>query len=135
MTFEDDELNRDTTGFARATPAWTQHTVEVWAEADILVFGGAVRGRLVAGTVPGPVRGDRGKREDAPEQGTTEGPGGARSVIGHFVPGDTRSARRVAGTKCPVTSPEGRGGQPRREATRGWGRHPCRSSGVLIAGF
>ncbi|MFC8566398.1 phosphatase PAP2 family protein [Streptomyces sp. NPDC057245] len=39
MTFQDDELYRDITGFARATPAWTQHTVEVWTEAGILVFG------------------------------------------------------------------------------------------------
>ncbi|MFH9808224.1 phosphatase PAP2 family protein [Streptomyces olivaceus] len=39
MTFEDDELYRDITGFAQDTPAWVQHTVEVWTEAGILLFG------------------------------------------------------------------------------------------------
>ncbi|CAL9545373.1 hypothetical protein SUDANB140_04342 [Streptomyces sp. enrichment culture] len=39
MTFEDDELYRDITGFAQATPAWVQHTVEVRTEAGILLFG------------------------------------------------------------------------------------------------
>ncbi|WP_201258920.1 phosphatase PAP2 family protein [Streptomyces ambofaciens] len=39
MTFEDDELYRDITGFAQDTPTWVQHTAEVWTEAGILVFG------------------------------------------------------------------------------------------------
>ncbi|MFH9576155.1 phosphatase PAP2 family protein [Streptomyces sp. NPDC017230] len=39
MTFEDDELYRDITGFADDTPTWVQHTVEVWTEAGILLFG------------------------------------------------------------------------------------------------
>ncbi|GAA4011179.1 phosphatase PAP2 family protein [Streptomyces marokkonensis] len=39
MTFEDDELYRDITGFAHDTPTWVQHTVEVWTEAGILLFG------------------------------------------------------------------------------------------------
>ncbi|AQS68309.1 phosphatase PAP2 family protein [Streptomyces pactum] len=38
MTF-DDELYRDITGFAHDSPAWVQHTAEVWTEAGILVFG------------------------------------------------------------------------------------------------
>ncbi|MFB7091206.1 phosphatase PAP2 family protein [Streptomyces sp. NPDC056296] len=39
MTFKDDELYRDITGFAHDTPTWVQHTAEVWTEAGILVFG------------------------------------------------------------------------------------------------
>ncbi|WP_217140849.1 phosphatase PAP2 family protein [Streptomyces sp. AC627_RSS907] len=39
MTFEDDELYRDITGFAHDTPTWVQHTAEVWTEAGILLFG------------------------------------------------------------------------------------------------
>ncbi|WP_395572945.1 phosphatase PAP2 family protein [Streptomyces sp. BK79] len=39
MTFEDDALYRDITGFAHDTPAWVQHTAEVGTEAGILVFG------------------------------------------------------------------------------------------------
>jgi undecaprenyl-diphosphatase len=38
MTFEDDALYRDITGFAQDTPAWVQHTAEVGTEAGILVF-------------------------------------------------------------------------------------------------
>ncbi|MET9824521.1 phosphatase PAP2 family protein [Streptomyces sp. NPDC006349] len=37
--FADDGLYRDITGFAQDTPAWVRHTVEVWTEAGILVFG------------------------------------------------------------------------------------------------
>jgi membrane-associated phospholipid phosphatase len=39
MTFGDDELYRDITGFAQDTPTWVRHTAEVWTEAGILVFG------------------------------------------------------------------------------------------------
>ncbi|MGW8629766.1 phosphatase PAP2 family protein [Streptomyces sp. NPDC055793] len=39
MTFEDDDLYRDITGFAQDTPTWVQHTAEVGTEAGILVFG------------------------------------------------------------------------------------------------
>ncbi|MEU3662175.1 phosphatase PAP2 family protein [Streptomyces sp. NPDC032940] len=38
MTFEDDELYRDITGFAHDTPTWVQHTAEVWTEAGLLLF-------------------------------------------------------------------------------------------------
>ncbi|MFI2411310.1 phosphatase PAP2 family protein [Streptomyces sp. NPDC018947] len=38
MTFEDDELYRDITGFAHDTPVWVQHTAEVWTEAGLLLF-------------------------------------------------------------------------------------------------
>ncbi|MYR45002.1 phosphatase PAP2 family protein [Streptomyces sp. SID5910] len=38
MTFGDDELYRDITGFAHDTPAWVQHTAEVWTEAGLLLF-------------------------------------------------------------------------------------------------
>ncbi|MCG8966205.1 MULTISPECIES: phosphatase PAP2 family protein [Streptomyces] len=38
MTFEDDALYRDITGFAHDTPPWVQHTAEVWTEAGLLVF-------------------------------------------------------------------------------------------------
>ncbi|MFH8978438.1 phosphatase PAP2 family protein [Streptomyces sp. NPDC017890] len=39
MTFEDDELYRDITGFAQDAPTWAQHTAEVWTEGGILLFG------------------------------------------------------------------------------------------------
>ncbi|WP_217167185.1 phosphatase PAP2 family protein [Streptomyces sp. AC512_CC834] len=39
MTFGDDELYRDITGFAQDTPTWVRHATEVWTEAGILVFG------------------------------------------------------------------------------------------------
>ncbi|WP_399887055.1 phosphatase PAP2 family protein [Streptomyces sp. BBFR51] len=39
MTFGDDELYRDITGFAQDTPTWVRHAAEVWTEAGILVFG------------------------------------------------------------------------------------------------
>ncbi|WP_193777596.1 phosphatase PAP2 family protein [Streptomyces sp. BBFR25] len=39
MTFSDDELYRDITGFARDSPGWTHGAMEVWTEAGILVFG------------------------------------------------------------------------------------------------
>ncbi|MGC9442120.1 phosphatase PAP2 family protein [Streptomyces sp. WG5] len=39
MTFKDDELYRDITGFAQDTPTWVQHTAEVWTEGGILLFG------------------------------------------------------------------------------------------------
>lgn len=39
MTFQDDELYRDITGFAHDSPTWVQHTAEVWTEAGLLAFG------------------------------------------------------------------------------------------------
>ncbi|MGV9291824.1 phosphatase PAP2 family protein [Streptomyces sp. NPDC003719] len=38
MTFQDDGLYRDITDFAHDTPAWVQHTAEVWTEAGLLLF-------------------------------------------------------------------------------------------------
>ncbi|WP_199809426.1 phosphatase PAP2 family protein [Streptomyces sp. SCSIO 75703] len=39
MTFEDNDLYRDITGFAHDTPVWVQRTAEAWTEAGLLVFG------------------------------------------------------------------------------------------------
>ncbi|MFF5477439.1 phosphatase PAP2 family protein [Streptomyces sp. NPDC012935] len=38
MDFEDAELYRDITDFARDTPTWVQHTAEIWTEAGLLLF-------------------------------------------------------------------------------------------------
>lgn len=39
MDFEDAELYRDITDFARDTPTWVQHTAETGTEAGLLLFG------------------------------------------------------------------------------------------------
>ncbi|MBD0422492.1 phosphatase PAP2 family protein [Streptomyces sp. TRM S81-3] len=39
MDFKDDELYRDITGLAHDTPAWVQHTAELWTEGGLLLFG------------------------------------------------------------------------------------------------
>lgn len=38
MDFEDAELYRDITGFARDTPTWVRHAAETWTEAGLLLF-------------------------------------------------------------------------------------------------
>ncbi|GHH25866.1 phosphatase PAP2 family protein [Streptomyces lanatus] len=38
MDFEDAELYRDITDFARHTPTWVRHTAEIWTEAGLLLF-------------------------------------------------------------------------------------------------
>ncbi|MCL8017725.1 phosphatase PAP2 family protein [Streptomyces sp. AS02] len=38
MDFEDAELYRDITGFARDTPTWVQHTAETGTQAGLLLF-------------------------------------------------------------------------------------------------